>query len=116
MEILTNDLESFFEVPFHVYPKELNYASLFKDDLKRFLSLKNPLFKSEKDFKFYTIIKEKKPVGRILCHIHHDSNERHQENKSFFGLFDCENNKEVAMALLNKAVEFSNSHHCDEVV
>jgi len=110
------DINSFFQVPFEIYPSDFKFVSMLKSDLKRFLSTKNPLFKSDKDFNFYTAYRDGKKVGRIVTHIHHESNKLHHWNRSYFGFFDCIDDIEVAKALLNKAEEFGRSHQCSEVL
>ncbi len=109
-----NDIDSFFEAPFQIYG-DFPYISYLKSDLDRFLSLKNPLFKMEKDFSYYTAYRQGQIVGRILCHIHHASNEMYKMKRSYFGHLDCINDHSVAQALLAKAEEFGRSHQCTEV-
>ncbi len=106
LQIIEQDFGSFFEVPFQVYPSDFPFVSEFKDDLKRFLSTKNPIFKNPKNFTYFTAIRNGKPVGRIVCHIHTESNLKYNWKKSYFGYFDLENNLETAQALLKKAEEF----------
>ena len=115
LELKKNDFESFFEVPFEIY-RGLPYVSILKMDLKRFLSLENPLFRTEKDFAYYTAFKDGKLAGRILTHIHHASNELYHKKQSYYGHFDCIDDVEVAQALLNKAEEFGKSWSCNEVI
>jgi hypothetical protein len=116
IELVRNEINSFFKVPSVVYPPDFQHVSLFKDDLKRFLSLKNPLFKNDTDFAFYTAYKDGKLAGRITTHWHTASNEKYNWKKSYFGFFDCINDHEVAQALLKKAEEFGIEKGCTEVV
>ena len=116
IEIKEKDFESFFQTPFEVYPKDFPFISQLKSDLKRFLSMKNPLFRTEKDFSYFTAFKDGKIAGRILTHIHHASNEKYGWNRSYYGFFECINDVEVAKALLAKAEEFGRSHGCNEVI
>lgn len=107
---------SFFEVPFHIYPEDFPFVSEFKDDLKRFLSTKNPIFKDPANFTYFTAFRNDIPVGRIVCHIHQESNRLYNWKKAYFGYFDVENNLQTAQALLKKAEEFGRQHGCTEVV
>lgn len=115
LEIRKNDFQSFFEVPFKIYV-DTNYVSIFKDDLKRFLSMKNPLFRSEQDFSYFTAYKDGVPAGRILAHIHHASNELYHWNRAYFGYFDCINDISVAQALLAQAEDFARARGCNELI
>jgi hypothetical protein len=116
LEIREQDFNSFFEVPFKIYPKDFPFVSELKADLKRFLSTKNPLFHDPSNFTYFTALRGNQPVGRIVCHIHQASNDLYNWKKSYFGYFDVENNVETARALLSKAEEFGRRHSCTEVV
>ncbi len=114
IEFKINDINSFFETPFQIYGN-FPYISYLKSDLARFLSIKNPLFKKETDFTYYTAFRQGRIVGRILCHIHHASNDMYKIKRAYFGHFDCINDRAVAKALLDKAEDFGRSHQCTEV-
>ncbi len=116
VELKEKDLDSFFDVPGAIYPPEFNFVSQLKSDLKRFLSTSNPLFKNDQDFSFFTAYKNGKLAGRIVTHIHHESNKVYQQKRSYFGYFDCINDQEVAALLLNKAEDFARKNGCLEVV
>jgi hypothetical protein len=110
------NIDSFFKVPFEIYPEDFGFVSPLKSDLKRFLSVGNPLFKTDKDFSFFTAFKDEKIVGRIVTHIHHQANELYNLKRSYFGFLDCIDDVEVARALLLKAEEFGRAHNCNEVM
>jgi GNAT superfamily N-acetyltransferase len=113
--VLEKDFESFFQVPFEVY-RETPYVSLFKPDLQRFLSkTANPLFSKHGDFTYFSVLRDGRPVGRIVAHIHHASNTRHGMNSAFFGFFDCDQDPEVARLLLDKACAWGRTHGCIEI-
>lgn len=115
LELKEKDFESFFETPNAIYPKEFGFVSILKSDLKRFFDVKNPLFRSADDFTYWTAFRAGKPVGRILAHIHHASNEKYGWKRSYFGFFECANDLEVAQALLKKAEEFGRKRGCTEI-
>lgn len=115
-QVLEKDFESFFLVPLNVY-KDSPYVSLFKPDLQRFLNKKeNPLFSKYGDFTFFSVLREGQPVGRIVAHIHHASNQRHGLPWSYFGFFDCDQDPEVARLLLEKACEWGRRQGAQEIV
>jgi hypothetical protein len=115
-EVLEKDFESFFQVPFVAY-KDIPFVSIFKPDLKRFLSKKeNPLFSKYGDFTYFTVLRDKQPVGRIIAHIHHASNSRHNLKWSYFGFFDCDKDPKVAQLLLERAAEWGKNQGADEMV
>ncbi len=107
LKIIEKDFESFFQVPFILRRSNSLYASTFKPDLKKILSLENPIFKSTDDFTYFTIFKDNKLAGRITAHVHHAFNERYQTKKCYFGLFECVNDQEVADELFDCAEQFA---------
>ena len=106
LQLLERDFESFFRVPFEVYPASLAYASMLKGDLKANLDpAKNPHWRVAEGT-WFTAIKDGRPVGRIVCHLHRAANERFGEKAASFGFFDAIDDVEVARALLTRAEEF----------
>lgn len=112
-EILEKDFESFFRVPFEVRGEKSLYASPFKPDLKKMLSVENPIFKSESDFTFYTIKKDNRPVGRITAHLHHAFNERYRTKTCYFGFFECVNDTRVSSELFRLAENWAKKKGCN---
>lgn len=115
ISIKENNFTSFFKAPFQIYGGHFPHVSYLKSDLKRFLSLENPLFKSENDFRYFTAEKNGKLVGRILAHIHHTSNQKYGTKRGYFGYFDCADDVQVATALLAKAENFLRSQGMNEI-
>jgi GNAT superfamily N-acetyltransferase len=113
MKVVEKDFSSFFKVPFEVRGKNSLYAAPFRPDLKKMLSVKNPIFKSENDFTYYTLFKEGRVAGRISAHIHHDFNSKFKTQKCYFGFFECINDQEVANKLFELAESFARKHACD---
>ena len=109
------DIDSFFDVPFNIYPTG-HFVSLFKDDIKRFLSDNNPLFRKGDNYSFYTAFENGKAVGRIVVLIHHDSNKKHNLNWAYFGYFDCLDRVDVAEALMSQAELWAKTNGADELV
>ena len=115
LKFLEKDFESFFNVPFEVRGKSSLYASTFKPDLKKMLSTKNPIFKHESDFTYFTAILNGKPIGRITAHIHHEFNIRYKTQKCYFGFFECINNQKIADELFALAEKFAVKNNCNSL-
>jgi len=107
LTLLERDFASFFEVPFKVYGPRSPYVSPMRSDLARFLSVKNPLFKSDDDFTYFTAIKDGVFVGRITAHLHRAALNIHDAHTCYFGFFDCADDLVVAHALLRAAEEWA---------
>ncbi len=113
--IKEKDIDSFFEVPFNIY-KENHFVSLFKDDIKRFLSTNNPLFKNDEDFTYFTAIENETAIGRIVCHFHSEGNNRHSVQWAYFGYFDCIDRIDVAKILMDQAILWAKKKGFNEIV
>lgn len=115
LSIKVNDIDSFFEVPFNIY-KNNHFVSLFKDDIRRFLSTENPLFKNGDNFIYFTVFENEIAVGRIVGIIHKDSNIRHNLNWAYFGYFDCCNRLDVAKLLIDQVSAWALAKGSQEIV
>ncbi len=113
LELRERDFASFFEVPFHVYPREIPWVSMMRGDLEALLDeRKNPHWQRAEGT-YFTALRNGVPAGRIVAHVHHAANERFGEKAASFGFFDCADDKEVAQALLDKAEAFARAHGCN---
>ncbi|MEM8793966.1 MAG: GNAT family N-acetyltransferase [Pseudomonadota bacterium] len=114
VEIRERTFDDFFEVPFAAYPSSEPYVSPMRSDLKRMLSSGvNPLFPSDENFTYFTAIRNGRPTGRIVVHNHAASNALYKTNQASFGFFDCEDNGEVAGALLEAASQWARARGFD---
>ena len=81
------DPKAFFEAPFNAYPESVGYVSALKGDVLKMLDPdRNPLWKSGNPFRFWTVHRSGKPMGRIIAHLHRQSNERWGANRCQFGI------------------------------
>lgn len=114
--IRERDFASFFNAPFAAYGKDDKFISQMRMDLKRFLSIKNPLFSSNDDFTFFTALRGNIPVGRIVVHMHRASNEKFKLKRAAFGYFDVADDFAAANELLNAAEAWARSHGFNELM
>jgi GNAT superfamily N-acetyltransferase len=116
IELRQGDRDAFFETPFAAYDRSVGYVSPMKADLFRMLDGKaNPLFASGNPFAFCTAHRDGRPVGRIVAHVHGQSNARHGASRCQFGFFDCADDTEAASALLGAAEAFARDQGCGEL-
>jgi len=116
IELREQDFASFFQVPFDVYGSASPYVSPMKSDLRRFLDRgKNPLFTGHGRGTFFSAHRAGRVVGRIVAHVHDDSNRIHQLNRAYFGYFDCANDDDVAAALLGAAEDWARREGLSEL-
>ena len=107
--------KEFIKFRWKIYKGDKNWVPpIFSEDLKRIEPKHNLFFKHAK-VKLYMAYKDGKPVGRISAHIDDNYNNFHNEKVAFFGFFESINDKEVAHALLSKAIEFAKENGMTEV-
>jgi GNAT superfamily N-acetyltransferase len=119
VSIREDDVDTFFDVPFRIYPADSPYVSPLKSDLARALDpAKNPLFGriGAGERRVFTAHRNGAPVGRIVAHVHGASNSLYQERRGSFGFFDCIDDLAVARALLDAAEAFARQHGADRLV
>ncbi|WP_234026960.1 GNAT family N-acetyltransferase [Erythrobacter sp. HKB08] len=110
-------MRAFFDAPFNAYPKSLGYVSPLKSDIERMLdSQKNPLWTAGNPFAFWTAHRGGKPIGRIIAHVHGQSNTRHGWSRAQFGFFDCADDAEAGKLLLLAAEDWARAQGQRELV
>lgn len=113
--IKEKDIDSFFQVPFNIYQKS-HFVSLFKDDIRRFLSKDNPLFRKGENYTYFTAHENGIAIGRVVAVIHDQSNQLHNLNWAYFGYFDCIDRIEVAQMLIEHVQIWAKQKGHDELV
>lgn len=108
VKLREGDVDAFFEAPFHAYAPADGYVSPMRADVRRMLDpARNPLWTAGNPHRFWTAHRDGTPVGRIVAHVHRQSNDRHGTRRAQFGFFDCADDAPAAAALLNAAEAFA---------
>lgn len=116
LELRSGDGDAFFRAPFVAYEAGMGYVSPMRGDIMRMLDArKNPLWLAGNPFRFWTAHRNGHPVGRIIAHVHRESNARHCTDRAQFGFFDCADDPEAARVLLDAAVAFAREHGLSEL-
>ncbi|OJW67342.1 MAG: GNAT family N-acetyltransferase [Sphingomonadales bacterium 63-6] len=111
------DASAFFDAPFNAYPDAVGYVSPMRGDIMRMLDPgRNPLWTAGNPYRFWTVHRGDRPVGRIIAHLHRASNARWGWKRAQFGYFDCAEDSEAARLLLNAAEDFARDEGMDELV
>lgn len=117
LELRQGDVAAFFDVPFNAYAPGDGYVSPLRSDIVRMLDpARNPLWTAGNPFSFWTAHRAGRPVGRIVAHVHRQSNARHGTARCQFGFFDCADDAEAARALLGAAADFGRAQGQAELV
>ncbi|MGJ4857493.1 N-acetyltransferase family protein [Labrys sp. La1] len=115
--IRRGDFDAFFAAPFEAYGRQTLYVSPMRNDLQRFLSVReNPLFSGQDDLAFFTAHAGGRVLGRITAHVHSASNERYRQKRGLFGYFDCADDADAARALLGEAEAWARERGLDELI
>jgi len=116
VELAERDLAGFLAVPARVYPRDSPYVAPMRSDVQRYLDRRaNPLFQGHGRGTFFTARRNGEPVGRIVAHVHDDSNRRHGLSRSCFGWFDCMDDETVGRRLLDAAEAWGRGAGCQEI-
>lgn len=117
LELRQGDVAAFFDAPFNAYQPADGYVSPLRGDIVRMLDrAKNPLWTSGNPFAFWTAHRDGKPIGRVVAHVHRQSNALHGTDRAQFGFFDCADDAAAASLLLGAAADFARAQEQGELV
>lgn len=117
VELRQGDVAAFFEAPFNAYARADGYVSPLRSDIVRMLDpARNPLWQAGNPFAFWTAHRAGRPIGRIIAHVHRQSNARHGTERAQFGFFDCAADADAARILLDAAADFARVQGQSELV
>ncbi len=125
------EMRDFIMLPFSLYRDAPNWVPPLISERKRHLDRrKNPFFEHA-EAEYFLAWREGRPVGRISAHVDHRFNEFQRNDWGLFGFFECEDDEDVAAALLWNAerwlrargrdrmvgpMDFSTNHECGLLV
>jgi GNAT superfamily N-acetyltransferase len=110
------ELNTFIKLPWRLYRNEPNWVPPLVYDRKRFLDRsRNPFFKHA-EVELFIAWRGDQAVGRISAQIDRNFNEFQQHEWGMFGFFECENDPEIAAALLSSAAEWLRARGRDRMV
>jgi GNAT superfamily N-acetyltransferase len=97
------ELRRFIRLPWRIYRNEPHWVPPLVYERKRFLDRdKNPFF-THGEAEYFLAWRGDEVVGRISAQIDRDFNDFHKNEWGMFGLFESEDDPEVARALLDAA-------------
>lgn len=111
------DFSSFWTVPWRIHPSDYPGAQPMRSDLERMIDgAANPVFDGPGRITFFTLERDREPVGRVTAHIHDAANRRHGTRRGCFGLLEVDDDLRAAAPLLDAACAWLKTRGCDEVV
>jgi GNAT superfamily N-acetyltransferase len=110
------DLTRFIKLPWRLYRNEPNWVPPLIMERRRFLDRKkNPFFRHA-EAEYLLAWRDGEVVGRISAHIDRNFNEFQGNDWGLFGFFECEDDPEVARALLDGAAAWLRERGRDRMV
>jgi GNAT superfamily N-acetyltransferase len=100
-------LNEFVELPFDLYRSESHWVPPLRMAVKELLDRKKHPFYASAEAEFFLARREGRVVGRVAAVLDRAHNRFHGEEAGFFGFFECEDDPEVARALLERAREWT---------
>jgi GNAT superfamily N-acetyltransferase len=97
------DLEQFLDVPQHIYADDPQWVQPLLLDQKEFLDRRKHPFYLHGDATQFIALRGGVPRGRILVSDDPRYNQQHQSNLGCFGMFECDDDPEMAAGLLEAA-------------
>ena len=96
------DLDRFIRMPWRIYRDRPEWVPPLLADVRSVLAAEHP-FHRHAEVQLFLAWRDRQVAGRIAGVVNHAYNEFHGDQLGFFGLFECENDPEVAGALLAQA-------------
>jgi GNAT superfamily N-acetyltransferase len=110
------DLTRFIKLPWRLYRNEPNWVPPLISERRQFLDReKNPFFRHA-EAEYLLAWRDGEVVGRISAHIDRNFNEFQGNDWGLFGFFECDDDPEVARALLDAAAAWLRERGRDRMV
>ncbi len=104
------DRNTFIKLPWRLYRNEPNWVAPLLSDVKEQLDpSRNPWFEHA-EAEFFLAFRDGRAVGRISAHIDRNMQEFQGNDWGLWGWFECEDDAEVARALLDAAEAWLRAH------
>ena len=111
-----NDLGDFVRVPYHIYKYDEKWvAPLRTDEFKKLDRAKHPFFQHA-EAEFFVARKGRRPVGRIGAVVDRLFEEFHGEKVAYWGWFECENDRAMATALFDEALDWATKQGATRII
>src|SRR4051794_15029009 len=110
------DLKRFIKLPFRLYKDQPNWVPPLIYERKRHLDRKKNPFFEHAEAEYFLALRDGEVVGRICAHIDRRLNEFQKNDWGLFGLFESDDDQEVADALFQAAENWNRNRKRDRVV
>jgi GNAT superfamily N-acetyltransferase len=111
-----SELDDFIKLPFRLYEGEPNWVPPLIFERRQHLDRSSNPFFEHADAEYFLAYREGRVVGRITAQVDFRYWEFHDVKWGFYGFFECEDDAEVAAALLDTAEGWLTAYGCDRMV
>jgi GNAT superfamily N-acetyltransferase len=110
------DRKQFLDLPYRLYSTEDRWVPPLRFERKEHIDpAKNPFFEHA-EVQFFLALRDGRVVGRISAHVDRNLNEFQDNEWGLFGFFECEDDPEVARALVDTAEAWLRERGRDRMV
>jgi GNAT superfamily N-acetyltransferase len=96
----------FFHFPWVLYRDDPNWVPPLRSNQKELLNFKPHPFYEDGEIQTFLALRGGEPSGRIAAIVNNSHNRQQDENRGFFGFFECVDDQAVAAALFDAAREW----------
>ena len=107
--------KQFLELPWKIYAGNEHWVPPLRMDQKEMVGYAKHPFYINNEAQTFLAFRDGEAVGRISAIINKDHNERHKEQRGFFGFFEVINDSEVATQLFDAASDWLRDHGMTDI-
>ena len=108
-------VRQFLDLPFRLYRNVPQWVPPLAPDAQRVLDRRRHPFYQHSAAVFFLALKGDRPIGRLAVIDNRHYNEFNTERTAFFYLFECEDNREAALALFDAAFGWARSRGLNKI-
>ncbi|MAP08346.1 MAG: N-acetyltransferase [Rhodopirellula sp.] len=97
------DQKAFLDLEKRLYRDDPNWVPPLWSERVKLVGFKHHPFYDDAEGQTFLVRRGDRVVGRVLAVVNHAHNRYHEETRGFFGFFECEDDEEAAIELLNTA-------------
>ncbi len=107
--------KQFFRLPWQLYQGDPNWVPPLRTNQLELLNYKPHPFYRLSRIQTFVALQDGRPVGRIAAILNQGHLDRYQDNRGFFGFYECVNEQAAADALLSAARDWLREQGVDHI-
>ncbi|WP_417736420.1 N-acetyltransferase [Rosistilla oblonga] len=102
----SKDQKQFLSLPWQIYRGDENWIPPIRSHQREMVNFKPHPFYQDAEIQTFLAARGNKVVGRIAALVNHAHNRQFDEQRGFFGFFECEDDQEAATGLFEAAAKW----------